>query len=169
MRAYSNWQWHLDEVFVQINSGRHYLWRAVDHEGEVLESFITKRRGRKAALKFLEKSMKRHGRPHILVNDKLRSYGTAMKDIGNAERQETGRWKNNSAENSHPQPDSGLLANREKGPFRRRERAMQRFRSMRSLQKFAAVHASVCNHFNQERTFYNRDNFKLNRTAALSD
>lgn len=156
MRAYSNWQWHLDEVFVKINGEMHYLWRAVDHEGEVLESYVTKRRDRKAALKFLRKTMKRHGLPHILVTDKLRSYGAAMKDIGNAGRQETERWKNNRAENSHL-------------PFRRRERAMQRFRSMRSLQKFTFVHASVCNHFNQERALYSRDNFKLNRAVALAE
>ena len=85
MRAYSNWQWHLDEVFVKINGETHYLWRAVDHEGEVLESYVTKRRNRKAALKFLRKTMKRHGHPHILVTDKLRSYGAAMKEIGNAQ------------------------------------------------------------------------------------
>ena len=101
MRAYSNWQWHLDEVFVKINGETHYLWRAVDHEGEVLESFVTKRRDRKAALKFLRKKMKRHGHAHIFVTDKLRSYGAAIKEIGNAERQETGRWLNNRAENSH--------------------------------------------------------------------
>lgn len=156
MRAYSNWQWHLDEVFVKINDERHYLWRAVDHEGEVLESFVTKTRDRKAALKFLKKTMRRHGSPKTLVTDKLRSYGAAMKVIGNDDRQETGRWLNNRAENSH------LL-------FRRRERAMQRFRSMRSLQKFAAVHASISNHFNQERSLYSRANFKLNRTAALAE
>ena len=156
MRSYSNWQWHLDEVFVKISGERHYLWRAVDHEGEVLESFVTKTRDRKVALKFLKKSMKRHGRPHILVTDQLRSYGAAMNVVGNADRQETGRWKNNRAENSHL-------------PFRGRERAMQRFRSMRCLQKFAAVLASVCNHFNQERALYSRDNFKLNRAAALAE
>ena len=156
MRAYSNWQWHLDEMFVKINGERHYLWRAVDHEGEVLESFVTKTRDRKAALKFLKKTMRRHGSPKTLVTDKLRSYGAAMKVVGNADRQETGRWKNNRAENSHL-------------PFRRRERAMQRFRSMGSLQKFAAVHSSVCNHFNQERALYSRDNFKLNRAAALAE
>ncbi|SIT90442.1 putative transposase [Yoonia rosea] len=99
MRSYANWQWHLNEVFVKIGGERHYLWRAVDREGEVLESFVTKRRDRKAALKFLKKSMKRHGRPHILVTDKLRSYSAAMKDIGNADMQETGRWLNNRAEN----------------------------------------------------------------------
>ncbi len=156
MRAYSNWQWRLDEVFVKINGERHYLWRAVDHEGEVLESFVTKRRDRKAALKFLRQSMKQHGRPHKLVTDKLRSYCAAMKEIGNADKQETGRWLNNRPENSHL-------------PFRRRERAMQRFRSMRSLQKFAAVHASVCNHFIQERALYSRDNFKNNCAAALAE
>ena len=59
MRSYSNWQWHLDEVFVKINGQTHYLWRAVDHEGEVLESYVSKRRDRKAALKFIRKSMKR--------------------------------------------------------------------------------------------------------------
>jgi len=100
--------------------------------------------------------MKRHGHPHILVTDQLRSYGAAMKDIGIADKQETGRWKNNRVENSHL-------------PFRRRERAMQRFRSMRSLQKFVAVHASVHNHFNKERALYSRDNFKLNRAAALAE
>ena len=110
MRSYSNWQWHLDEVFVKINGETHYLWRAVDHEGEVLESYVTKRRDRKAALKFLRKAMKRYGGPEVVVTDKLRSYGAAMKVVGNADRQETGRWCNNGAENSHL-------------PFRRRERA----------------------------------------------
>lgn len=156
MRAHSNWRWHLDEVFVKINGETHYLWQAVDHEGEVLESYVTKRRNRKAALKFLRKSMKRYGNPEFIVTDKLRSYGAAMKVIGNASRQETGRWQNNRAENSH------LL-------FRRRERAMQRFRRMRSLQKFVAVHSSIHNHFNQERHLYSRTNFKLNRTAALAE
>lgn len=156
LRAHSNWQWHLDEVFVKINGEIHYLWRAIDHEGELLESYVTKRRDRKAALKFLRKTMKRFGPPHVIVTDLLRSYGAAMKVIGNAPRQETVRWLNNRAENSHL-------------PFRRRERAMLRFRQMRSLQKFAAVHSSVHNHFNQGRHFYSRDNFKLNRAAALAE
>jgi len=156
LRAHSNWQWHLDEVFVKINGETHYLWRAVDHEGEVLESFVTKRRDRKAALKFLRKTMKRYGPPHVIVTDLLRSYGAAMKVIGNADRQETGRWRNNRAENSHL-------------PFRRRERAMLRFRQMQTLQKFVAVHSSVHNHFNLECHLYSRTNFKLNRTAALKE
>jgi putative transposase len=129
MSAYSNWQWHLDEVFVKIKGETHYLWRAVDHEGEVLESLVTKRRDRKAALKFIRKTMKRNGRAHIFVTDKLRSYCAAMKVIGNVDKQETSRWLNNRAVNSHQ-------------PTRRRERAMLRFRRMRTLQKFGAVHAS---------------------------
>lgn len=156
LRAYSNWQWHLDEVFVKVNGERHYLWRAVDHEGEVLESFVTKKRDKKAALKFIRKSMKRFGSPHIFVTDMLRSYGAALKEIGAADHQETGRWKNNRAENSHL-------------PFRRREAAMLGFRSTRSLQKFTAVHASVYNHFNSERSLSSRANFKLNRAAALAE
>ncbi|WP_420328394.1 IS6 family transposase [Mameliella sp.] len=152
----SRWRWHLDEIFVKINGETHYLWRAVDHEGEVLESFVTKTRDKKAALKFLKKAMKNHGRSDALVTDKLRSYGAALKEIGAEDRQETGRWLNNRAENSHL-------------PFRRRERAMLRFRRMRSLQKFASVHASVYNHFNQERGLSSRDIFKANRAAALSE
>lgn len=156
LRSYSNWQWHLDEVFVRINGERYYLWRAIDHEGEVLESYVTKRRNKRAALKFLRKAMKRCGQPKLIVTDRLRSYGAAMREIGNAEKQVTGRYLNNRIENSHL-------------PFRRRERAMSRFRRMRSLQKFVAVHASVFNHFNQERSHSKRDHFKLNRTAALSE
>ena len=146
---------HLDEVFVKINGEAHYLWRAVDHEGEVLESYVTKRHDRKAALKFLKKTMKHNGQLEVVVTDKLRSYGVAMKIIGNASRQDKGRWQNNRAENSHL-------------PFRRREHAMLLFRRMQSPQKFASVHASIYNHFNQQRHLYSRDNFKLNRTTALS-
>ena len=151
LRSYSNWQWHLDEVFLKINGVIHYLWRAVDHEGEVLETYVTKRRDRKATLKFLRKALKRYGSPEVIITDKLRSYGVAMKIVGNVEKQETGRWKNNRRENSHP-------------PFRRGERAMSRFRRKRTLQKFFSVHASIHSHFNQERHLYSRSNFKLNRT-----
>ena len=132
------------------------LWRAVDHEGEVLEVFVTKKRDRKAALRFLRKAMKCFGRPQVIVTDRLKSYQAAMREIGNEARQETGRWLNNRAENSHQ-------------PLRRQERAMMKFRSVKSLQKFAAVHASVHNHFNQQRHLYSRKNFKLNRSTALSE
>jgi putative transposase len=154
MRNCRQWRWHLDEMYVKINGEMHYLWRAVDHEGEVLESFVTKTRDRKAALKFLKKSMRRHGRPESIVTDRLRSYGAALKDLGRGDDREMGRWVNYRAENSHL-------------PFRRRERAMLRFRRMRSLQKFASIHASVSNHFNQERTLSNRERYKADRDAAL--
>ena len=156
MRAFSTWRWHVDEMFVKINGEQHYLWRAVDHEGEVLEAVVTKRRDRKAALKFLRKLMRRYGRPREIVTDRLPSYGAALRDLGAGDLQSSGRWLNNRVENSHL-------------PLRRRERAMLRFRRMRSLQTFATVHSSVYNHFNQERSLSSRTIFKLNRTAALEE
>ena len=155
MRSYTHWRWHLDEVYVKINGEMRYLWRAVDHEGEVLESYVTTTRDKAAALKFIKKAMKRHGNPHAIVTDRLRSYAAAMKEIGNAERQETGRRLNNRAENSHL-------------PFRRRERAMNRFRRMKTLQKFVSVHASVHNHFSQERHLVSREIYRERRAAALA-
>src|ERR1035441_5163722 len=95
MRAYTHWKWHLDEVYVKINGQMRYLWRAVDHEGEVLESYVTKERDKAAALKFIKKTMRRHGRPQAIVTDGLRSYGAALKGIGVAVPQEIGRSFNN--------------------------------------------------------------------------
>ena len=154
MRGFRQWCWHLDEVYVKINGETHYLWRAVDHEGEILESYVTKKRDKSAALAFIKKALKRHGRAKKIVTDGLRSYSAAMRELGNLDRREMGRWKNNRAENSHL-------------PFRRRERAMLRFRRMKTLQKFASVHASLHNHFNQERHLVDRQAFKQRRSAAL--
>jgi putative transposase len=156
MRGYVQWRWHLDEVFVKINGKLRYLWRAVDHEGEVLETVVTAKRDKAAALKFLKRIMKKHGRPRSVVTDGLCSYPAAMKEIGNADRQEVGRRLNNRAENSHQ-------------PFRRRERTMQRFRSMKTLQKFSSVHAQVHNIFNQERHLVSREIYKRRRCAALAE
>ena len=155
-RSYSLWRWHLDEVFERISGEIHYLWRAVDHEGEVLEVLATKRRDRKAALSFLKRAMKRYGLPKAIVTDRLRSYRAAMKTIGIAERQECRRWFNNRAENSHQ-------------PFRRREGAMARFRDVKTLQKFASALASIHNHFNLDRHLVPRDFYKQNRSAALAE
>jgi len=156
MRQNTHWRWHFDEVFVRVNGERRYLWRAVDHEGEVLESFVTKKRDRAAALKFLKKALKRHGPARVIVTDRLRSYRAAMKQLGNQDKQDVGRWLNNRAENSHL-------------PFRRRERAMQRFRRMKTLQRFVATHASVHNHFNQERHLISRQEYRTRRSAALAE
>ena len=139
-----------------IRGERHYLWRAVDHEGEVLESCVTKKRDKAAALKFLKKAMKRYGNPHIVVTDRCPSYRAAMKVIGSEGRQGTGRHLNNRAENSYL-------------PFRRRERAMSRFRRIRSLQIFVSFHSSVYNHFYFERHINAGIRFKLKRDAALRE
>lgn len=122
----------------------------------MLEALVTKRRDRMAALKRLGKTMKRPSRPHGFVIDKLRSCGAALKGLGLPDDRETGRSLDNRAGNSHQ-------------PFRRREPAMLRFSTMRTLQKFAAVHSSIQNHFNQKRAHYSRDNFKANRAAALKE
>jgi putative transposase len=141
---------------VRVNGKLCYLWRAVDNEGEVLESVVTAKRDKAAALKLLKRIMKRYGRPRNVVTDGLCTYRAAMKEIGNSDRHEVGRRINNRAENSHQ-------------PFRRRERAMQRFRSMKTLQKFSSVHAEVHNHFNQERHLVTRQAYKQRRAGALAE
>jgi len=156
MREYRHWRWHLDEIYVRINGEMRYLWRAVDHEGEILESYVTKKRDKLAALRFMKKTLKRHGTPERIITDGLRPYSAAMQDLGNLDRRDVGRYLNNRAENSHL-------------PFRRRERAMLRLRQMKSLQKFAAVHASVANHFNSERHLVDRQTYKARRSTALTE
>lgn len=122
----------------------------------MLESLVTKRRDKKVALKFLRKSLKRHSRSDEVVTDRMRSYGAALSELDISDLLETGWCANNRAGNSHQ-------------PLRRQERAMLRFHRMRKLQKFTSVHASVHNHFNQGRALYSRQNFKLNRSAALAE
>jgi putative transposase len=154
-RSFCRWRWHLDEVFVKINGETRYPWRAVDHEGEVLEVLATKRRDRKAALRFPKKAMKRYGRPKTIVTDRLGSHRSAMKSIGNASCREQHCWRDNRAENSHQ-------------PFRRRERAMAKFRSFQALQKFAAAHASIHNHLSATPPT-TRAEFKRHRTFAMAE
>jgi len=157
MRGYPQWRWHPDEVFVKVNGRVCYLWRAVDHEGEVLKAVVTARRDKAAALKLLKRTMKNYGTPRSIVTDRLRAYSPAMNGMGvAAERHEVGGRLNNRAENSHQ-------------PFRRRERAMQRFRSIKTLQKFSSVHAQVHNQFNQERHLVTRQVYKQRRSAALAE
>ena len=100
--------------------------------------------------------MRRYGPPEQIVTDRFPSYRAALRDLGASDLQSTGRWLNNRVENSQL-------------PLQRRERAMLRFRRMRSLPKFVAVHSSVYNHFNHKRSLSSRDVFKLNRTAALAE
>lgn len=156
MRGFRHWRWHLDEMYVKINGELHYLWRAVDHEGEVLESFVTKKRNKAAALEFMKRTLKRHGKVDAIVTDGLRSYPAAMRELGNLDRREMGRWLNNRVENSHL-------------PIRRRERVMLRFRRMTTLQKFSSVHSQIHNHFSQERHLVSRQEYKRRRSAALTE
>lgn len=156
MRGFRHWRWHLDEVYVKINGEMHYLWRAIDQEGEILESYVTKTRDKAAALTFMKKALKRHGSPEAITTDGLRSYKAAMTELGSAHKQEVERWANNRIEGSHT-------------ALRRRERAMLRFRRMKSLQKFASVHSSLQNHFNSERHLVDRQTFKERRSAAWAE
>ena len=156
MRQRPQWQWHQDGDFVKIRGKTHCLCCTLDHEGEVLESFVTKIRDKASALKFMRKAMKRYGNPRVVVTDRCQSYRAAMKEIGDSGRQECGRHLNNRAENSHL-------------PFRRRERAMSRSRRMGSLQKFVSIQSSVNNHSNFERYINSRIRFKQKLDAALRE
>ena len=153
---HSNWRWHIDEVFVRINGVQHYLWRAIDQEGTVLDSVVTKRRDKRSALKLLKKLLSEYGSPDEIVTDKLGSYRAALRDLGIPQCHETGQYKNNQSENSHLH-------------FRRRERAMGRFRSMGSLQKFTAIHAAMFNHFHHQRHLERRSTFKSLRAQSFAD
>jgi len=156
MKGFRHWRWHLDEMYIKISGERHYLWRAVDLEGEVLESFVTMTRDKAAALAFMKKALKRHGPPEVITTDGLRSYRAAMNELSNAHKHEIGRWANNRIESSHT-------------PSRRRERAMLRFRQMKSLQKFASIHVPMHNHFSLERHLVDRQTYKERRSAALAE
>ena len=147
-------RWHLDEVFVSINGRQLYVRRAVDSEGEVLDILVQPRRDRKAALKLMRKLLKKHGvTPVTIVTDKLGSYRSALRELGFARRHDTGRWKNNRAENSHQ-------------PLRQRERRMKRFKSPRSAQRFLSIHAAVYNVFNVQRHLISRRTLRSFRAQA---
>lgn len=150
----SHWRWHIDEVFVKINGETHYLWRAIDHEGTILECYVSKKRNNKHARKILRNLMKRYGRPKEIVTDKLSSYKAALKEIGVPYLQETGQYRNNLVENSHLH-------------FRRRERSMHKFRSMKSLQKFVSIQLAFLNHFKHQRHLEKRQNFKSLRQNSV--
>jgi putative transposase len=124
--------------------------------GDVLESLVTKSRHKAAALNFIKKVMKRHRSPEVIVTDDLSSYAAALREVGTLGKQVKGRRLDNRVENSHP-------------PLRRRERAMLRFRRMKTLQKFTSVHASVHNPFQQNRHLNTRQNDKDRRSAALAE
>ena len=149
-------RWHLDEMVVRIAGKRMYLWRAVDHEGEVLDMLVQRRRNAWAALRLMRKLLKKHGfAPKLLVTDKLRSYGAAFRRLRLTCPHEQGLRKNNRAENSHQ-------------AVRRRERKLQRFKSARSAQRFLSMHAAVHNTFNLQRHLISRSTLRKFQAEATA-
>jgi putative transposase len=149
-------RWHLDEMVVRIAGRRMYLWRAVDHEGEILDMLVQRRRNKRAALRLMRKLLRKHGvAPKLVVTDKLRSYGAAFRDLHLTCRHDQGLRKNNRAENSHQ-------------VVRRRERKMQRFKSAASAQRFLSMHAAVHNTFNHQRHLISRSTLRIFRAEAAA-
>src|SRR5467141_982011 len=149
-------RWHLDEMVVRIAGRRMYLWRAVDHEGEILDMLVQSRRNCQAALRLMRKLLKKHGFvPKLLVTDKLRSYASAFRRLRLTCPHEQGLRENNRAENSHQ-------------AVRRRERKMQRFKPARSAQCFLSMHAAVHNTFNLQRHLVSRSTLRIFRAEATA-
>src|ERR1700686_5532989 len=149
-------RWHLDEMVVRIAGKRMYLWRAVDHEGEILDMLVQRRRDKRAALRLMRKLLKKQGfTPKLLTTDKLGSYGSAFRHLHLTCRHEQGLRKNNRVENS-PQA------------VRRRERKTQRFKSARSAQRFLSIHAAVHNTFNLQRPLVSRATLRTFRAEAAA-
>ena len=146
----------IDEVFVKIQGKQHYLWRAVDQDGEVVDVFLQTRRDGKAAKRFFRRLLKKHrGEPRIIVTDKLRSYGVAHRELIPETIHETSQYANNRAELSHQ-------------PTRVRERGMRRFKSIEQAQRFLAVHAAVYNLFNLGRHLVSAENYQYFRLRAFA-
>ena len=150
----SQWRWQIDEVFVKINEELHYLWRAVDQEGTVLDCIVTKKRDKKSAKKVVKKLIQTYGKPHKIVTDKLKSYRAALKTLNMENLQGTTLYHNNQVENSHLH-------------FRRRERGVNKFRLMQTLQKFTSIQATFLNNFNHQRHLETRSTFKDLRQNSL--
>ena len=147
--------WFLDEVFVTIRGRRHYPWRAVDQDGDVIDILVQRRRNAYAAKRFLRKLMKGQGSdPRWLITDKLRSYGVAHRSVMPSVEHVTARYANNRAEVSHQ-------------PTRQRERQMRRFKSAAQAQRFLSVHGVVRNLFNLSRHRLRSANYRVLRTRAF--
>jgi len=150
-------QWHLDEVFLKINGRLHYLWRAVDQDGDVLDILVQSRRDKKAAKKFFRKLLKGSRYvPRVIITDKLRSYSAAKAEVFPSVEHCQGKWQNNRAENSHQ-------------PTRLREKVMRRFKSAGHAQRFLSVFGIITSFFRVGRHLYRasgyRDVMKLRFTA----
>ena len=147
--------WHLDELFVNIRGQQHYLWRAVDQDGDVIDILVQPRRDRRAAERFFRKLLKGQGRePRRLVTDKLSSYAAAQRTVMPSVIHDTGRYENNRAEVSHQ-------------PTRQRERQMRRFKSSAQAQRFLWVHGVTQNFFRVGRQLLRAANYRILRARAF--
>jgi len=132
-------KWHLDEVFLTIHGQRHYLWRAVDQDGHVLDILVQRRRDKHAATRFFRKLLKELTYvPRVIITDQLKSYGAALREVLPSVEHRQHRYLNNRAENSHQ-------------PTRQRERVMRRFRSAGHAQRFLATYGPITSHFRPRR------------------
>ena len=146
----------IDEVFVKIQGKQHYLWRAVDQDGEVVDVFMQKRRDAAAAKRFFRRLVRKHkGEPRMIVTDKLRSYGVAHRELIPETIHDTSQYANNRAELSHQ-------------PTRVRERGMRRFKSIEQGQRFLAAHAAVYNLFNLGRHLVSAENYRHFRKRTFA-
>jgi putative transposase len=147
--------WHLDELFVNIRGQQHYLWRAVDQDGDVIDILVQPRRDRRAAERFFRKLLKGQGRePRRLVTDRLRSYAAAQRTVMPSVAHDTSQYANNRAEVSHE-------------PTRQRERGMRRFKSVAQAQRFLSVHGITQNLFRVGRHLLRAANYRILRTRAF--
>lgn len=146
----------LDEVFVKIQGKQHYLWRAVDQDGEVVDVFLQPRRDAKTAKRFFKQLLKRHqGKPRKIVTDQLRSYGVAHRELMPGSIHDTTKYANNRAELSHQ-------------PTRVRERGMRKFKSVAQAQRFLLIHAEVTNLFNLGRHLVAAKHYRYFRPRAFA-
>jgi putative transposase len=146
----------IDEVFVKIDGKQHYLWRAIDQDGEVVDVFLQRRRDGKAAKRFFKRLLRTHGtEPRKIVTDKLRSYGVAHRELIPETIHDTLQYANNKAERSHQ-------------PTRVRERGMKRFKSIHQAQRFLNTHAAVYNLFNLGRHLISGKHYRFFRQRAFA-
>ena len=148
---------YIDEVFVKINGQQHYLWRAVDQDGEVVDVFLQARRDGAAAKRFFKRLLRSHGdEPRKIVTDKLRSYGVAHREVIPEAIHDTSQYANNRAEQSHE-------------PTRVRERGMRKIKSPGQAQRFLSAHAAVSNLFNLGRHLVRAEHYRNLREGAFND
>ena len=146
-------KWHLDEVVIMINGVRHWLWRAVDSNGEVLDIFVQTRRNARAAKRFISRLIASWGEPRVIVTDKLRSYGAALRRLGLNVDHRAHKGLNNRIEGSHR-------------PTRKREKIQGRFKSARQAQRFLCAHDETANLFRPRRHKITASRYRQSRAAS---